>query len=140
LLHVSVKVLWAEEDAESSSVFDGHTGALALVGHHRVSSITKKADSLLVQVWVRFVDPQPPGLNLLADTKVAEDLSVKLRVVIEELTHGAILSTPGLADSVTLLALKEAVVRKQLSTIARRQDNLVPFAFLASPVLQGFVL
>ena len=43
-------------------------------------------------------------------------------------------------DIVSLFAREEAIVRQQLATVARRQHDLVPLAFLAAPVLEGAVL
>jgi hypothetical protein len=70
---------------------------------------------------------------------VSEDLAVEFGVVVEQLWHGAVFGAPCLVDWVALLTSVEAVVRKQFAAVARRQNDLVPLALLASPVLQGLV-
>lgn len=69
-----------------------------------------------------------------------QHLIVQVRIGGQEVLHRQVVASPGVVSEVALFARKEAVIRQQSTSVAGRQDDLVPFAFLATPVLQGTVL
>lgn len=138
--HVAVEVLLVEQDAEGCGVLDRHAGPLALVGHHRVPGVSQQADLVLVNIRIRVVDPETPWLDLRPDLQVLEDLPVELRVRVQELLQRTVLGAPRLVRVVSLISGEEAVVGEELAAVAGGEDDLIPLALLAAPVLQGGVL
>lgn len=105
-----------------------------------MTSIAQEAGLLLVQVRVRVVNPQPPGLNLLSDLQVLQNLLVEIGIRRQELFHWSAFRAPLLSRVITLIPREETVIRQQATAIARRQDDLVPLSFLATPVLESGIL
>lgn len=87
-----------------------------------------------------LLHPQPPWTDLLADLQMSQHLTVQVRVGSQEVLHRQVVAAPGVVGEVSLFSRKETVVRQQFAAVAGRQDDLVPFAFLATPVLQGAIL
>lgn len=84
--------------------------------------------------------PKTPWFDFRPNLQMVKHLSVQFRVWGEEFLNGAIFGPPRLCRIVSLLTREEAVVRQKLSAVAGRQDNLIPFAFLSTPVLQCAIL
>lgn len=84
--------------------------------------------------------PKPPRLNLLPNTQMAKHLPIKLGIRCQKFIRAATLSAPALGGIVALFAREEAVVGEELAAVAGGEDDLVPFAFLAAPVLECAVL
>jgi hypothetical protein len=75
-----------------------------------VSCVAEKTDVAFLDIGIRLVDPESPGLNLLSDGEVTEDLAVELGIRLEEIFDGKTIGSPGLCSVVALLAGEEAVV------------------------------
>ena len=93
---------------------------------------------LNIRIW--FTHPEPPRLNLLPNSQMAKHLPIKRRIWCQKLICAAALSTPALIRIVSLFTREEAVVREELAAVAGRENDLVPFAFLAAPVFECAVL
>lgn len=83
--------------------------------------------------------PQPPWLQLNPNRQIRLNLRIQLRVRRQKILNRQIRSSPRMIRVITHRAWEEAVVTQQLTTVTRRQDDLVPFAFLAAPVLKRAV-
>lgn len=105
---------------------------------YRMGSIAHNAGNALLPVGVGLVHPQSPGLDILTDGKVAEDLSVEIGVRGEQLLLGGG-GVPVLGGVVSLVTGEEAVVGQESAAVARGQDNLV-LVVVATPVLESAVL
>jgi hypothetical protein len=105
-----------------------------------VPGVSQQADLVLVNIRIRVVDPETPWLDLRPDLQVLEDLPVELRVRVQELLQRTVLGAPRLVRVVSLISGEEAVVGEELAAVAGGEDDLIPLALLATPVLQGGVL
>lgn len=128
-----------KEDAQRRGVLDRHAGPLTLMRHHGMARIAQQTHHPARKVRVRVVDPEPPGPNLLSDIEVSEHLPIQLGIRPQQMLGGEVRGPPRVVGVVALLARKEAVVGEELAAVARRQDDLVPLAFLAAPVLERAV-
>lgn len=84
--------------------------------------------------------PQPPRLDLDSNGQMILDLLIELRIRCKQLLDRTILTAPALVRVVPCLAREEAVVGEEFTAVARAQNDLVPLAFLTTPVLERRVL
>jgi hypothetical protein len=78
--------------------------------HHGVGSISEKTHVALLDIRIRLMHPQSPWLDLLANSKMSEDLAVELWIRLEEILNRKTIRAPCLCGVVALLSGEEAVV------------------------------
>jgi hypothetical protein len=79
-------------------------------GNYRVRCVAEQADAAALDVRVRVVEPEAPGLDLDAECEVCFHACVEGRVRRQQLFDGAVVGAPGLVGVVALFAREEAVV------------------------------
>lgn len=100
-----------------------------------MTRVSDQRNIVLHKVRVRLVYPQTPGLNLDTNGKMGLDLSIELRIRCEQLLNREIGTTPCVIDVTRDRSREETVVGEEIPSITRRENNLVPLALLATPVL-----
>ena len=85
-----------------------------------MSRITQEASHLIDNIRIWLVHPKTPRTDLFSNLQMIKYMGIQCWIWSQKFLNWSISSGPGVINKISLVSWEKAVIRQQITTVARR--------------------